>query len=447
MAITNNKWNKIDGRKIPDWFDDDKLGIFIHWGLYSVPAYAPKREQMPDGGLPYAEWYAWQVRRDFKPFSDFHNRVYGKDFPYEKFAESWQAELFDPKAWAKLFAYAGAKYIALVAKHHDGFCLWPSSYSPEWNSIVKGPRKDITGLLLDEVEKAGIRRGVYYSLLEWKHPLIKELGDDKQDFKEFSEKKMMPELKELVEKYRPEFLFTDGEWTASADDWGSQEFLEWLITSSCVKDSIVFNDRWGNDTRGVHGGNFTSEYGEINSAAVDEDEAKNNLSKRKWEECRSISYSFGFNRNENAEDYLSEFELIDLFVKIIAKGGNLLLNVSPCADGTITPLIQERLIQLGDWMKINSESIYKTKKCSVICPSFATAVKKESDIFVHLRKYIKDEFEITLENDRLVKAVSILGGASANFKQAGKKLKIKLPILWPDQMPCRCVYTLKIQVQ
>lgn len=118
-------WESLNTRKIPEWFHNDKFGIFIHWGLYSVPAYAPV---IPNSGYSYSEWYWRRIRTDKREeFVDFHNKNFGENFPYEHFEPMFRAELFDPQQWAGVFKNSGARYVVLTSKHHEGYCLWPSA--------------------------------------------------------------------------------------------------------------------------------------------------------------------------------------------------------------------------------------------------------------------------------------------------------------------------------
>lgn len=189
-------WQSLNARPVPEWFADAKFGIFIHWGLYSVPAYTNRGE--------YAEWYMKQLENPEHPARKFHDRAYGPDVRYEDFVSGFKAELFDAKAWAELFRKSGAKYINLVSKHHDGFCLYPSEYAWNWNSMDVGPHRDFLMELKQAMEGTGVKFGVYHSVYEWFNPLYLK------DPEEYALKHLHPMLKELIEKYQPWTLFTGG---------------------------------------------------------------------------------------------------------------------------------------------------------------------------------------------------------------------------------------------
>ncbi len=446
MAHYEKNWESIDSRPLPEWYDDAKLGIFIHWGIFSVPAYAPRRKDVESTGLAYSEWYGWQIAEKYPPYYDFHRQVYGENFRYEDFAGQWKAEMFDADKWAQLFKRAGAKYVVMVSKHHDGFCLWPSYYSWNWNSRDIGPHRDLVGELMEAVDRQGLHRGLYYSLLEWFHPVMQAAADDlaNADIPRYAQEKMIPQLKELVETYRPSVLFTDGEWSYDSSKWHSLDFLTWLYNESPVRDRIVANDRWGSDTRGAHGGYLSCEYGEVCSNAMDEQSAQASLTRRKWEECRSIGASFGYNRNEDIEDYLSESELIRLLVDTVSRGGNLLLNVGPCADGTIAPLIQERLTQLGQWMDVNGEAIYGTATARELSlPEGVRATRKKDVTYLFFPRWPREEVRIDgLQTDC---RVTLLGSdAPVDAHYEGSTLVFRAPVLSVDDVPCRHMYTFKV---
>ena len=329
-------WESINQRGYPEWFSDAKLGIFIHWGVYSVPAFASKEG--------YAEWYyrGLMTNDDRRAFQE---RIYGKDFQYEDFVPMWKAELWDPNEWATLFKKSGAKYVLLVSKHHDGYCLWPSQYAPGWNSVETGPHRDICGELTEAVRKQGLKMGFYYSLPEWTSKIHTWYVDPDDNIAEYVDTHMIPQFKELVNAYKPSVLFTDGEWRNSAEQWHAPELISWYYNT--VGEEAIVNDRWGN---GQQHGFRTPEY----SAGI-------TLTDRPWAECRGLGRSFGLNRNEPLENYMTSEELIRHFCVLVAAGGGMTLNVGPAADGKIPLLQQERLLDLGKWLNINGEAIYSTR--------------------------------------------------------------------------------------
>lgn len=330
-------WESIKERGYPEWFNDAKLGIFIHWGLYSVPSWTKKEG--------YSEWSYKGWRDGGSTAVDFAKKVYGQDFKYEDFRGLFKAELFNPQEWADLFKDAGAKYVVLVSKHHDGYAMWPSKYAPNWNSVETGPKRDIVGELTKAVEKDGLKMGLYYSLPEWSNPLHYWEIDPNDSIAKYVDTHMIPQFKELVTTYRPSLIFTDGEWWNSAEQWHARELISWYY--NLVGPEAIVNDRWGG---GADYGFKTPEY----SAGI-------TMTDRPWAEVRGIGRSFGLNRNEPLENYLTEDDLIHHFATLVANGGGLTLNVGPAGDGQIPLLQQERLLQLGQWLKINGEAIYGTR--------------------------------------------------------------------------------------
>lgn len=336
-------WASLDARPLPAWFQDAKLGIFIHWGVYSVPAYTKK------GG--YAEWYykGWKEGKPESAVVQFHARTYGKA-SYEDLAPRFTAELWDPKGWADLFVRSGARYVVLTSKHHDGYCLWPTAHRPGWNAMDVGPKRDLVGELTDAVRGAGLKMGLYYSLPEWTHPTYTwTFPQGGKDVKAYVAEHMLPQVKDLVSRYKPSVLWADGEWDHPDSVWRSPELVAWLYNQPSSQD-LVLNDRWGSNTRFRHGGFDATEYTEGKDTGT-----------RPWEECRGLGRSFGLNRNEALEDYQSAEQLIHMFARIVARGGNLLLNIGPAADGTIPVIMQERLLELGAWLKTNGAAVYGTR--------------------------------------------------------------------------------------
>ncbi|MCR5550080.1 MAG: alpha-L-fucosidase [Bacteroidales bacterium] len=340
-------WEFLNQRGYPQWFQDAKLGIFIHWGLYSVPAYASKEG--------YGEWfYRGLMQKDVERmrimsyYADTTKPVFDQ---YKELTKYWYAELWNPDEWAALFQYAGAKYVVLVTKHHDGYCLWDSQYQPEWNSVVSGPRRNIVEELTTAVRDEGLRMGFYYSLPEWTNPRHIWMVDSDNEISDYVDNYMVPQFKELVTRYKPDLIFSDGDWNNTAEQLRSQELISWYYNT--VGKNAIVNNRWGNGTK--HGF-LTPEY----SAGIANTEVP-------WAECRGLGRSFGLNRNEDLDNYLTDQELIQHFVELVAHGGGLTLNVGPYADGTIPLIQQERLRSLGKWLKINGEAIYGTRPYEIPC--------------------------------------------------------------------------------
>ena len=325
---------KLETREYPEWFNNAKLGIFIHWGLYSVPSYGGKES--------YGEWFLRGLQTQDSLRTNFMKETYGEDFRYNDFTSLFRAELFEPDEWARLFKKAGAKYVVLVSKHHDGYTLWPSKYSRNWNSVDTGPHRDIVKDLTEAVREEGLKMGLYYSLPEWNHPLHHWYTDPHDSIQDYVENHMIPQFKELVSTYKPTLIFSDGEWYNSAEQWHSAELINWYY--ELVGSDAIVNNRWGH---GIDTGFLTPEY----SSGITE-------TNRPWAEVRGIGRSFGLNRNEDLEAYGTSAELIKRFVITVANGGGMILNVGPKADGQIPLIQQERLMQLGSWLDTNGEAIY-----------------------------------------------------------------------------------------
>lgn len=352
----SERWQAIDKRPIPEWFGNAKFGIFIHWGPYSVPAWSPAGT--------YTEWYQrwWYTNSIFgnnNPAQDaipnFQKATYGDESSYYDFGKMFKAELYDPTRWADLFKRAGAKYVILTSKHHDGFTLWPNEHAQnaryfKWNANEVGAKRDLIEPYMKAMRAAGLKAGLYYSLYEWYHPWY-NTGSEK-----FITDHYHPQFKDLVNKYAPDLIYADGEWNNEDSYWRSGELLTWLFNESPCKDEVVINDRWFKGSRHKHGGYYTTEY-----------ETEGVEGNHPWEEIRGMGLSFGYNRAENIEDYNSPKTLVLMLCDLVSMGGNLCLNVGPSADGRIPVIMQERLLQMGEWLKVNGEAIYDTKKWERSC--------------------------------------------------------------------------------
>ncbi|XP_049813392.1 alpha-L-fucosidase-like [Schistocerca nitens] len=334
-------WDSLDSRPLPQWYDDAKLGIFIHWGVYAVPSFG-------------SEWFwsNWKGSNN-QEYIDFMEKNYKPGFTYQDFASDFTAEFYDPEQWAELFQSSGAKYVVLTSKHHEGYTMWPSKYSFSWNSMDVGPQRDLLGDLAAALrEKTDLRFGVYHSLYEWFNPIYISDKANNYTTQEFVNIKTMPELYELVNTYQPEIVWSDGEWEASDEYWTSKEFIAWLFNESPVRETVVTNDRWGTGTLCTHGSFYTCT--DRYNPGV--------LQPHKWENCLTIDkVSWGYRRNAKLEDYMTTHELIEQLVSTVSCNGNLLMNVGPTKDGLIMPIYAERLRDMGTWLQINGEAIYASQ--------------------------------------------------------------------------------------
>ncbi len=455
------KWESLDKRTTPVWFQDAKFGIFIHWGLYSVPAWGAPRE--------YAEWY-WNHIADKKPDNvwwQYHKKYYGENFEYKDFAPLFKTEYFDANQWADLFKRSGAKYIVPTSKHHEGFCLWPNedasrTWGRPWNAAVVGPQRDLMEELSTAVRKQGLKFGFYYSLYEWYNPLWLS------DRKKYVNDHMFPQFKDVVTRYKPAIIFSDGEWDMNSSDWRSEELLAWLFNESPCKDEVVINDRWGKECRHKHGGYYTTEYG----AGMKDDS-------HPWEESRGMGFSYGYNKMENIDDYKSTRELLYVLIDLVSRGGNFLLDIGPGGDGRIPVIMQARLIEMGDWLRVNGEAIYGTRHAGRDCQwsegkrpqQGYKEFKEEYDLMAQIGqspkggKAVKQLFFTKKPGALyaitpgwpgarlLIKNIKLPAGAEVTMLGVKDKLKyqvrgsdvdIEMPVLTGDTLPCLHAYAVKL---
>jgi alpha-L-fucosidase len=441
-------WASLDQRKAPGWFTDAKFGIFIHWGVYSVPAYRPVGKERYSS---YAEWYQVDEMNEPGPGRDFHDRVYGKDFQYRQFAPLFRAELFNPDEWAGIFQNSGAKYVVLTAKHHDGFCLWPTKneYSKNWNTGETGPKRDLVGDLTTAVRKKGLKMGLYYSIMEWETPppsmvekpyLPKEIIQKYQiPADKYVDDHLIPQLKELVTQYQPSVIFADGAGHEISDYWKSQSFIAWLYNTSPNKDEVLVNDRWGKDAHGTHGDFFSTEY-----SPADEKMSNSHL----WEESQGVGGSYGYNRAENLEDYKSSAQIVYLLIDKVSKGGNLLLNVGPSADGLIPVIMQQRLADVGRWLKVNGDAIYGTRawanRPADTQTQTAFYTTKGNDLYVIVTQW--PEKELIIPGLKSSAKVLLLGSsAPVKSKSQGGNLLITPPAINPGNNPSEYAWVFKVE--
>ena len=376
--------------RVPAWWADAKLGIFVHWGLFAVPAFAPvgddlatlqaSRDPDPFAYSPYAEWYENSLRFPDSPVSVFHRETYG-DRPYADFVDPFIAGLasWDPQRWAHEFAATGATYVVFVAKHHDGFCLWPTAVDNP-NRAGWHTTRDVVGELAEAVRANGMRFGIYYSGgLDWTFNTqpIGTFGDllaamPGSDYPAYAD----AQVRELIERYRPSVLWNDILWPTShsrlMDLFGRYFEMvpdgvvndRWLTT---IPGSQVLKTRFGRSlldraaARSLREGPLIPPKPRFFQFRTPEFATFPHISFTPWECVRGMDHGFGYNRASVETDFLTRDELLRSVVDIAAKGGNLLLNVGPRGDAQIPDEQLTRLGWLGEHAAAHNASIVGTR--------------------------------------------------------------------------------------
>lgn len=347
-------WESLKKHPLPDWFQNAKLGIFIHWGLYSVPAWAPPSGELGKVDMnkwftanPYAEWYLNTLRITDSPTYKHHVETYGKDFDYYDFIPKFNQEVvkWDPDSWAKLFRKVGARYAVLTTKHHDGFTLWPSSVKNPKRSGTISASRDLVGDLTEAVRAQGLKMGLYYSGgLDWTFtsepiktvPDLMRMVPQSEEYARYAD----AHWRELMDRYKPAVLWNDINYPKAGEI--PQLFAQYYNANP----EGIINNRFG-----APFADFTTpEYAKYDK-----------ITEKKWESCRGLGFSFGYNQVEGPEQVIAADKLIALLIDIVSKNGNLLLNVGPKPDGTISAIQLDRLQKLGDWLAVNGEGIFDTR--------------------------------------------------------------------------------------
>jgi alpha-L-fucosidase len=410
------------------WWTDARFGMFIHWGLYALPA--------------RHEW----VKN--------HERLTNE--AYQKYFELFNPDLFDPHDWAKMARAAGMKYVVLTAKHHEGFCMWDSKFT-DYKATNTPCGKDLIREYVEAFRAEGLKVGFYYSLIDWHHPdyTIDQVHPLRQSsdsaYARLNKGRDMSRYREYIKNQVRELLTNYGEisiiWFDFSfpgkngkdhNDWDSEGILK---LARSLQPGIIVDDRL--DLQDVEGGwDFTtpeqykvSKWPEVNGRRVP------------WETCQTFSGSWGYYRDETS--WKSPSQLIELLIESVSKGGNLLLNVGPTARGVFDYRAQERLKSIGEWMRFNSRSIYNCTEA----PSGFTAPDNTlltynpsaRTLYIHLLDYPMGSLTLTDMAEK-VKYVQFLHDASEIQFSRGEEgnrndLILELPILKPNvEIPVLEVY-------
>lgn len=468
----------INKHEVPQWYQDAKFGIFIHWSLFSVPAWAPvegknlaELAEENDGfansmkNSPYAEWYLNTSRIKGSETQKHHREIYGDDYSYFNFQKEFekQNQSMNAEEWADFFKEAGAKYVVLVTKHHDGYCLWPSEYkNPSMREYQSS--RDLVGEITDAVRSRGMKMGLYYSgIFDWtfkdypidgmknwvKHHLVTE------EYSQYA----WNQTEELIHKYKPSVLWNDIGFPAQCNL--NELYADYYNT---VPEGVI-NDRWRQyavsseeelnalvkkldkelEEGGIGGILVTDKHCDYTSP---EYAGELKLQKKKWELTRGIGMSFGYNGNEGTEHMLKGKDIIYMLIDAVSKNGNLLLNVGPKADGTIPDEQKIPLMQTGEWLKTNGEAIYGTTYWDKMQEGKTTDGKEvrytrkgENLYAVIMNEKTGDNVSIkdlTIPENAVL---TLLGSDEVlEWKQSGDDLSVTLPADKKEQF----AYTIKI---
>jgi alpha-L-fucosidase len=358
-------WVSLEHYRSPAWYDNAKFGIFIHWGVYSVPAFG-------------SEWYSRNMYQKGTADYAHHIATYGPQsrFGYKDFIPRFKAEHFDPDAWARLFHDAGARYVVPVAEHHDGFAMYDSDLS-EWTAVKMGPHRDVIGQLATAVRKQGLRFGVsshraehdwffdggrhidsdvndprYAGLYGPAEDHLTTNGDDQNlagDWTYVSQAWLddwLARTAELVDKYHPDLIYFD--WWIGHPTFRNTlpKLLAYYYNQGARRDGVVVNYKLGDFPAGA--GTLDIERGQLAG-----------IQKSHWQTDTSVSdKSWGY---VDGDTYKSPTTLIHLLADVVSKNGNLMLNIGPRADGTIPESERDILLTIGRWLKVNGEAIYDTR--------------------------------------------------------------------------------------
>ena len=384
----DGSWESLQKMPVPAWFDDGKIGIFIHWGPYSVLGYIK-------GDRGYAEQVPKAIYSDPKHLYPLLKQRFGAappEFGYKDMVNHFKAEKWDPEAWATLFEEVGAKYVVLTAEHHDGWANWDSDLTP-WNAMDKGPKRDLVGELGAAVRKRGLkyapsthreRHHMYFSSKSYvadgePHPdIAKEIELNPEaaslygpfDLDKAFADDYVARWKEIEKKYQPDFLWIDDIplWTRDGNKV-PQGIAKPEIQYFYDQLRLMITDFMNDAARRGQPVYLNNKGGSLNWPEGVGCREKDNLRLAqlgpKWQSCTTFGTSFGYLAAEEADDYphkkKNAGEVIHEMIEVVSRNGNFLINIGPRADGTIPEWQVERLRAMGDWLKINGAAIYGSR--------------------------------------------------------------------------------------
>lgn len=405
------------------WWRDARFGMFIHWGLYALPAGEYKGQRSNRIGEWIMEW-ANIPRRE-----------------YEQFAPRFNPVKFDAAEWVRIAKDAGMKYIVITSKHHDGFSMYDSAVSP-YNIVAATPyKKDPMRGLSDEAKKQGLKFAFYYSIMDWHHPsqYVNAPGKDKTAGHRLTEMRdgqkdvyvayMKAQLKELVTKYDPAVLWFDGEWVNWWTEPDGKDLYQYVRS---LKPSILINNRVGKGRKGMEGLNKDDQQYAGDFGTPEQQIPASGLPGVDWESCMTMNETWGYKSYD--DKWKSTETLVRNAIDTASKGGNYLLNVGPTAEGLIPAPSVERLAGIGRWMKVNGEAIYGTTAGPFKTPpAWGRTTSKPRKLYLHVFNWSANgTLTVSGAPGQVTRAYLLASKAALTATTAADGLAIKLPAQAPD---------------
>ena len=414
-----------------DWWRDARFGMFIHWGLYAVPA-----GTWEDKGTGHAEWIRTTAQIPLDS--------------YDQFVDEFNPVNFDANAWCEMANDAGMGYIVITSKHHDGFCLFDSQHTNF--DIMSTPfKRDIMKELAEAAPKHDVRMSWYHSIMDWHHPDYlprrgweenrSDEGADMQRFRKY----LHGQVTELLTNYGPVgIMWFDGEWESTWRGAYGKELYKLCVT---LQPEVIVNNRLGarggmsgltgmDGYAGGYGGDYMTPEQEIPDAVdkgID------------WETCMTMNDRWGYNMHD--KNFKSTTDLLQKLSDIVSKNGNFLLNIGPKADGTFPDESIERLSEIGDWMDINGEAIHGTIGSPFSELSWGRATQKFHDdsttIYMHVFDWPSDGKLVIPGLAGKVKSAKVLGGNDVPFVKGDGEVIVDIP----SEMPNEHIGIIAIEVQ